>query len=66
MKDLSEYDSIVDENWVEGCIDDTLPPNHVKFLRGDQAIVYRVDLETEHAVPVASWPERATKRAQKR
>lgn len=39
---------------LEACLDDTLPPDHIKFLHGDdQASVFRLDLETETSELVA-------------
>lgn len=38
-------------------IDVTLPPDHIKVLCGGQATVFKLDLETETAIPVATWPE---------
>lgn len=40
-------------------IDLTLPPDHIKVLVAGQATVFKLDLETETATPVATWPERS-------
>jgi hypothetical protein len=48
---------------IETLVDDTLPPDHVKFLHGDdQASVFRLDLESESSELVATWPEKAVRR----
>jgi len=45
---------------LEACQDETLPPDHVKFLHADnEASVYRLDLEKESGKLVATWPERS-------
>lgn len=38
--------------------DETLPPEHIKLLNGEEALVFALDLATETATEVARWPER--------
>jgi hypothetical protein len=43
-----------------------LPPDHVKILYGEAAVVYRVDYEAETLIAVACWPERSPRKADQR
>lgn len=44
------------EQWAR-CVDETLPPDYIKILGNGEASVFRLDMETERAVPTAKWPE---------
>lgn len=44
---------------IELLADETLPPDYVKFLHGeDQASVFRLNSSDESATLMATWPEK--------
>jgi hypothetical protein len=57
MDPIFDSDLIFDPNWLTVCLDDTLPPDHVKLLGGGRAQVFRLDIAPETAQFVADWPE---------
>ena len=57
MKPPDDDSPIFHQDWLKA-VDPTLPPDHVKFLNGDdRARVYAFDLENETGKLVAEWPE---------